>query len=99
MLEVIDLGSNKIEDTFLYFLEMLPKLQIIVLKSNKLQGFVKGPTTYNSFSKLRIFDISDNNFSGPLPTRYFNNLIAMMASDQNMIYRGTTNYTDYVYSI
>ncbi|KAJ6889896.1 receptor-like protein Cf-9 [Populus alba x Populus x berolinensis] len=99
MLKVLDLGNNKIEDTFPIFLERLPKLQILVLKSNKLQGFVKGPTTYNSFSKLRIFDISGNNFSGPLPTRYFNSLEAMMASDQKMIYMGTKNYTVYVYSI
>jgi len=99
MLEVIDLGNNKIEDTFPYFLETLPKLQILVLKSNKLQGFVKGSTAYNSFSKLRIFDISDNNFSGPLPTGYFNSLEAMMTSDKNMIYMGATNYYSYVYSI
>nr|XP_034926647.1 receptor-like protein 43 [Populus alba] len=99
MLEVIDLGNNKIEDTFPYFLEMLPKLQILVLKSNKLQGFVKGSTAYNSFSKLRIFDISDNNFSGPLPTGYLKSLEAMMASDQNMTYMSATNYIGYVYSI
>nr|TKS05997.1 hypothetical protein D5086_0000127680 [Populus alba] len=99
MLQVIDLGNNKIEDTFPYFLETLPKLQILVLKSNKLQGFVKGSTAYKSFSKLRIFDISHNNFSGPLPTEYFNSLEAMMTSDQNMIYMSATNYTGYVYSI
>ncbi|KAL9334509.1 hypothetical protein Peur_071690 [Populus x canadensis] len=99
MLEVIDLGNNKIEDTFPYFLETLPELQVLVLKSNKLQGFVKGPIAYNSFSILRILDISDNNFSGPLPTGYFNSLEAMMASDQNMVYMGTTNYTGYDYSI
>ncbi|KAI9384216.1 hypothetical protein POPTR_012G025400v4 [Populus trichocarpa] len=99
MLQVLDLGNNKIEDTFPCFLETLSKLQILVLKSNKFQGFVKGPTANNSFSKLRILDISDNNFSGPLPTGYFNSLEAMMASDQNMIYMGATNYTGYVYSI
>ncbi|KAJ6376204.1 hypothetical protein OIU77_001050 [Salix suchowensis] len=100
-LEVLDLGNNKIEDTFPYFLGALSKLQILVLKSNKLQGFVNGPAAYDSaFSKLRIFDISGNNFSGPLPTRYFNGLEAMMASDHNMIYMRTTNYTTgYVYSI
>nr|TKS06001.1 hypothetical protein D5086_0000127470 [Populus alba] len=99
MLEVIDLGNNKIEDTFPYFLETLPQLQILVLKSNKLQGFVKGSTAYNSFSKLRIFDISHNNFSGPLPIRYFNSLEAMMTSDHNMVYMMEKNYTGYVYSI
>nr|TKR90487.1 hypothetical protein D5086_0000233010 [Populus alba] len=91
MLEFLHLGNNKIEDTFPCFLETLPQLEILVLKSNKLQGFVKGPTAYNSFSKLRIFDISDNNFSGSLPTDYFNSLEAMMASDQNMIYMGARN--------
>ncbi|KAJ6881224.1 receptor-like protein 9DC3 [Populus alba x Populus x berolinensis] len=99
MLEVLDLGNNKIEDTFPYFLEMLPKLQILVLKSNKLQGFVKGPTAYNSFLKLWIFDISGNNFSRPLPTRYFNTLEAMMTSDKNMTYLNTTNHIVYVHSI
>jgi len=98
-LEVLDLGNNKIEDAFPNFLETLPKLQILILKSNKLQGFVKGPNAYNSFSKLQIFDVSYNNFSGPLPTRYFNNLEAMMVSDQSMIYLNATNYTSYVYSI
>nr|XP_034926650.1 receptor-like protein 9DC3 [Populus alba] len=99
MLEVIDLGNNKIDDTFPYFLETLPELQILVLKSNKLQGFVKGLPAYNSSSKLQIFDISGNNFSGPLPIGYFNSLEAMMASDQNMIYMRETKYTGYVYSI
>ncbi|KAJ6976474.1 hypothetical protein NC653_028570 [Populus alba x Populus x berolinensis] len=99
MLEVIDLGNNKIDDTFPYFLETLSKLQILFLKSNKLQDFVKGLPTYNSSSKLRIFDISGNDFSGSLPTGYFNSLEAMMASDQNMIYMNASNYTSYVYSI
>ncbi|KAJ6976477.1 receptor-like protein 9DC3 [Populus alba x Populus x berolinensis] len=99
MLEFLHLGNNKIEDTFPCFLETLPQLEILVLKSNKLQGFVKGPIAYNSFSKLRIFDISDNNFSGPLPTGYFNSLEAMMTSDQNLIYMEAGNYYSYFYSI
>ncbi|KAJ6376208.1 hypothetical protein OIU77_001054 [Salix suchowensis] len=100
MLQVLDLGNNKIEDTFPYFLEALSELQILILKSNKLQGFVNGPTAYDyAFSKLRIFDISRNNFSGSLPTGYLNSLEAMMASDHNMIYMGLTNYTGYVYSM
>ncbi|KAJ6376198.1 hypothetical protein OIU77_001044 [Salix suchowensis] len=100
MLEFLDLGNNNIEDTFPYFLEALPELQILVLKSNKLQGFVNGPAANDSaFSQLRIFDISDNNFSGPLPTGYFNSLEAMMAWNHNMLYMSTRNYTRYVYTI
>ncbi|KAI9384069.1 hypothetical protein POPTR_012G019850v4, partial [Populus trichocarpa] len=103
MLEVLDLGNNKIKDTFPHFLERLPKLQVLVLKSNKLQGSVKDPTTYNSFSKLQIFDISSNNLSGPLPTGFFNSLEAMMTSNQNMIYMTSNNYYGfadiYAYSV
>ncbi|XP_034893558.1 receptor-like protein 9DC3 [Populus alba] len=86
MLQVLDLGDNKVEDTFPYVLETLPELYILVLKSNKLHGFVNGPTANNSFSKLRIFDISNNNLRGPLPKGYFNRFEAMMASDQNSFY-------------
>jgi len=97
--EILDLGNNKIEDTFPYFLEMLPELHVLVLKSNKLQGFVNGPIANNSFSKLRIFDISSNNLSGPLPTEYFNSLEAMMAYNQNSFYMMARNYSNYAYSI
>jgi Leucine-rich repeat (LRR) protein len=85
-LQILDLSHNKIEDTFPYFLETLPELYILVLKSNKLHGFVNSPTTKNSFSKLRVFDISNNNLSGPLPIGYFNSFEAMMAYDQNPFY-------------
>jgi hypothetical protein len=99
MLEILDLGNNKIEDTFPNFLEKLPELHVLVLKSNKLQGFVNGPTANNSFSKLRIFDISSNNLSGSLPTGYFNSFEAMMVSDQNSSYMMARNFPDYAYSI
>lgn len=86
MLQVLDLGDNKIEDTFPYFLETLPELYILVLKSNKLHGFVNGPTANSSFSKLRVLDISNNNLRGPLPKGYFNRFEAMMAYDQTSFY-------------
>ncbi|XP_061956382.1 receptor-like protein 9DC3 [Populus nigra] len=86
LLQVLDLGGNKIEDTFPYFLEALPELYVLVLKSNKLQGFVNSSTANNSFFKLRIFDISNNNLSGPLPIGYFNNLEAKMTYDPNIYY-------------
>ncbi|KAF2318985.1 hypothetical protein GH714_012189 [Hevea brasiliensis] len=67
ILEILDLGNNNIDDTFPHFLETLPELQVLVLQSNKLHGLVKGSSTNYSFSKLRIFDLSNNMFSGPLP--------------------------------
>ncbi|XP_011015170.1 PREDICTED: receptor-like protein 12 [Populus euphratica] len=97
-LEVLDLGFNKIKGKFPYFFDTLQELQVLVLKSNELHGFVKGPTTNYAFSKLRIFDISSNNFSGPLPTGYFNGLEAMKTLDQDMIYMKVRNIS-YDYSV
>ncbi|KAL5831953.1 hypothetical protein ACOSQ4_017307 [Xanthoceras sorbifolium] len=81
MLEVLDIGNNKLTDTFPYWLGTLPKLQVLVLRSNKFFGFVRDSEANNSFSKLRIIDLSNNNFNGVLPTRYFASLKAMMNVD------------------
>ncbi|KAL9346183.1 hypothetical protein Peur_061036 [Populus x canadensis] len=99
-LEFLDLGNNMIDDTFPSFLETLPKLEVVVLRSNKLHGSLKGPTVKESFSKLQIFDLSNNSLSGPLPTEYFNNFKAMMSVDQDMDYmRAKNSSTSYVYSV
>ncbi|XP_057990665.1 receptor-like protein Cf-9 [Hevea brasiliensis] len=98
-LEILDLGNNNIDDTFPHFLATLSKLQIRILKSNKFHGLVKGTSTNYSFSKLRIFYLSNNLFSGPLPAEYFNNLKAMMIFDLNMKYMGAPNHPSYDYSV
>jgi len=99
-LEFLDLGNNMIDDTFPSFLETLPKLKVVILRSNKLHGSLKGPTVKDSFSKLQIFDLSNNSLSGPLPTEYFNNFKTMMSVDQDMDYMRPKNLsTSYVYSV
>ncbi|KAL9383450.1 hypothetical protein Peur_023773 [Populus x canadensis] len=99
-LEFLDLSNNMIDDTFPSFLETLPKLKVVILRSNKLHGSLKGPTVKDAFSKLQIFDLSNNNLSGPLPTEYFNNFKAIMSVDQDMDYMRTHNLTTtYVYSV
>ncbi|KAJ6894118.1 Cf-4/9 disease resistance-like family protein [Populus alba x Populus x berolinensis] len=99
-LEFLDLGNNMIDDTFPSFLERLPQLEVVVLRSNKLHGSLKGPTVKDSFSKLQIFDLSNNSLSGPLPTEYFNNFKAMMSVAQDMDYMRPKNIsTSYVYSV
>lgn len=77
-LEVLDFGNNKIEDTFPHWLASLPKLQVLVLKSNKFHGFVRGNSNkaHIVFPKLKIFDLSRNNFSGQFPTGYVRNFKA-----------------------
>ncbi|KAK3423614.1 hypothetical protein EUGRSUZ_F00286 [Eucalyptus grandis] len=98
-LEVLDLGNNRIEDTFPDWLGTLPKLQVLVLRSNMFHGFVSNPREARSFSELRIFDLSNNNLSGPLPVRYIMKLTAMMNQDKRrgkLKYMGDHNYQDSV---
>ncbi|WVY92315.1 hypothetical protein V8G54_037829 [Vigna mungo] len=82
-LEVLDLGNNDIEDTFPSWLETLPTLQVLSLKSNKFHGNITSLGTKLSFPRLRIFDISNNHFTGPLPTSYIVNFQEMMNVDHS----------------
>uniref|UniRef100_M4DZ04 Disease resistance R13L4/SHOC-2-like LRR domain-containing protein n=1 Tax=Brassica campestris TaxID=3711 RepID=M4DZ04_BRACM len=63
---------NMIEDTFPFWLKALLNLQVLILSSNKFYGSIsptgQGPL---GFPELRIFEISDNKFTGCLPPRYF----------------------------
>ncbi|GLT41622.1 hypothetical protein SLA2020_156710 [Shorea laevis] len=78
MLEVLDVGNNSIGDTFPHWLESLPELQVLVLRSNKFHGFVQSTKDSPSFPKLRVLDLSSNDFCGPLPVWYIKNFKAMM---------------------
>ncbi|KAM6579350.1 hypothetical protein CsatA_003124 [Cannabis sativa] len=98
-LEVLDVGSNKITATFPYWLEELPKLQVLVLKSNRFHGFMGAPKIKYPFPKLQILDISNNEFSGRLPTKYFRSFKAMMGeyvTSRNLTHIGDMYYQDSV---
>ncbi|XP_044466266.1 receptor-like protein 33 [Mangifera indica] len=102
MLEVLDLGNNKINYTFPFWLKSLENLQVLVLRSNYFHGSVWRSFDRDSsyFPKLRIFDLSRNRFSGSLPTRYFENLTDMMTNREykkKLKYmQGTKYYQDSV---
>ncbi|XVF04093.1 hypothetical protein REPUB_Repub05bG0052000 [Reevesia pubescens] len=83
-LEVLDLANNKINDTFPRWLGSLPLLQVLVLRSNQLHGSIQDISS-SSFSKVQIFDLSSNCFTGPLPVRYIRNFKAMinLTQDEN----------------
>jgi Leucine-rich repeat (LRR) protein len=93
-LEVLDLGNNKIIDFFPSWLEALPKLKVLVLKSNRFHGPIGNHKSSGEFfTKLRILDLSHNEFTGLLPRNYFQNLNAMMTSEgENLQYLGESNY-------
>ena len=81
-LEVLDLGNNKINDSFPYWLVALPKLQVLVLRSNKFHGPIENYETSGMFfSKLRILDLSHNEFIGTLPSHFFKDLKALTTDE------------------
>ncbi|XP_030967687.1 receptor-like protein 34 [Quercus lobata] len=96
-LEVLDLGNNKINGVFPYWLGSLQNLQVLVLRSNKFQGRIGNPKTKFAFPNLRIIDISNNRFNGPLPKKYFEYLKAMMNVEEREValkYMGNNYYQD-----
>ncbi|TYG72090.1 hypothetical protein ES288_D05G452300v1 [Gossypium darwinii] len=105
-MEVLDLGNNKINDTFLHWLGSLSFLQVLVLKSNHMHGSLRVNSSNSSpfFSKIQIFDLSSNYFSGPLPVTYINSFKAIINLEKKGIarpYMGVQDYTSgfYAYSI
>ncbi|PPD95313.1 hypothetical protein GOBAR_DD07649 [Gossypium barbadense] len=77
MLEFLDIGNNQIRDTFPFWLESLPKLKILILRSNRFHGEIKSREFNSVFPKLRVIDISNNGFIGSLPSSYLESWIAM----------------------
>ncbi|KAL3733313.1 hypothetical protein ACJRO7_022786 [Eucalyptus globulus] len=76
-LEILDLSSNQIDDTFPRWLGELPELKVLILRSNNLKGLVNIPKGDFIFPKLRILDLSNNYFGGPLPANLIMNLRGM----------------------
>ncbi|KAG8657890.1 hypothetical protein MANES_03G091100v8 [Manihot esculenta] len=77
-LQVLDLGNNKLNDTFPHWLEHLLDLQILILRSNSFHGIIGNPITTSPFPKLQILDISHNEFTGLLPSKYLQHLKFLM---------------------
>ncbi|KAF2581152.1 hypothetical protein F2Q68_00002179 [Brassica cretica] len=78
-LEVLNVESNMINDTFPFWLSSLQELKVLVLRSNAFHG----PVHQAAFLKLQIIDISHNHFSGILPSDYFVNWRKMSSRETN----------------
>ncbi|KAE8725242.1 Signal transduction histidine kinase, hybrid-type, ethylene sensor isoform 1 [Hibiscus syriacus] len=76
-LKLLDVGNNYLNDTFPNWLGNLDQLQVLILRSNRFYGEVVSSGVTVSFTRLRLIDISHNNFSGYLPMKYFENLHAI----------------------
>ncbi|KAM3706841.1 hypothetical protein ACJW30_03G184400 [Castanea mollissima] len=98
MLEVLNLGNNKLNDTFPFWLESLPELRILVLRANRFHGPIWDPHVNFGLSKLHVIDLSHNNFSGKLPSDFFQNWSAMSRvtgydKSQSRYMRNTSSYS------
>ncbi|RID40261.1 hypothetical protein BRARA_J00321 [Brassica rapa] len=85
-LEFVDVESNRVDDTFPFWLKDLPNLTALILGSNRFYGPIYSPQYPLTFSKLRIIDISRNMFDGSLPPNYFVNWSAAISSSSRLEY-------------
>ena len=79
-LEVLDLGRNKIADTFPSWLGGLLNLRVLVLRSNQFHGSIgslEDEKSGDQFASLQIIDLASNNFSVELHPHWFENLKSM----------------------
>ena len=69
-LEYLDLESNQLIGGFPTWLGTLPELKLLSLRNNRFCGVITKPKQDCMFPKLRVLDISINNFTGNLPSEY-----------------------------
>ncbi|KAM2587875.1 hypothetical protein EV1_045383 [Malus domestica] len=72
-LEFLHIGNNQISDIFPSWLGLLPVLRSLILGSNAFHGIIGKPPTNHEFPNLCIIDLSNNLFSGMLPSKYMEN--------------------------
>ncbi|MED6115368.1 hypothetical protein PIB30_089771, partial [Stylosanthes scabra] len=93
-LEVLDLSENKIEDVFPSWLETIQELKVLNLRESKFHGTITSFSVKHPFSKLTIFDVSNNKFSGPLPTSLFEHFQGMKDLNDSINHPPTLSYMD-----
>ncbi|OMO76605.1 hypothetical protein COLO4_25513 [Corchorus olitorius] len=71
-LALLDVANNKLNDTFPHWLGKLLGLQLLVLRSNRFHGSIEDAIAPSYFSSLEIIDLSQNMFTGTLPTDLLN---------------------------
>ncbi|KAI3507332.1 hypothetical protein L1887_22300 [Cichorium endivia] len=94
MLEVLNLGNNKMIDTYPCFLRNNTSLRVLVLRSNNFHGSVWcSEQQRNTWSKLQILDIAHNDFNGTVPAEIFWQWDAMMTSNDRAVFGKKLSFT------
>ncbi|XP_044502174.1 receptor like protein 22-like [Mangifera indica] len=76
-LDILDVGNNRINDSFPNWLLKFQFLQVLILRFNQFHGPIGNSSTRFRSPWLRVLDLSHNQFSGILPASFFNNFEAM----------------------
>ncbi|XP_060667251.1 receptor-like protein 35 [Ziziphus jujuba] len=98
----LNLGNNQLGDEFPSWLRTLPDLRILMIRSNHLHENIGKPiSNFVFFPKIRVIDLSYDDFTGKLPYEYFqkwNSMKAFVATNSsymkaglNFIVRTSTN--------
>ncbi|KAL6330041.1 hypothetical protein AAG906_039958 [Vitis piasezkii] len=84
-LRVIDLGENQFQGQIPRSFANCMMLEhlVLILRSNRFHGAIGSWHANLRFPKLRIIDLSGNEFIGDLPSVYFQNWDAMKLADAN----------------
>ncbi|XP_015893716.3 receptor-like protein 9DC3 [Ziziphus jujuba] len=101
-LQSLNLGNNQLGDEFPSWLGTLPDLSILMLRSNHLHGNIEKPISNSVFfPEIRVIDLSYYDFTGKLPSEYFQKWNSMkcfdaanssyMKADSNFIARASAD--------
>ncbi|PIN21790.1 Leucine-rich repeat protein [Handroanthus impetiginosus] len=82
ILEILDIGNNRFEDTFPCMLTKT-HLHVLILRSNKFYGDLHCPKAFQEWAYLQIIDISSNNFSGDISLLPFSTWRGMVSANDN----------------
>ncbi|XP_039173494.1 receptor-like protein 7 [Eucalyptus grandis] len=82
-LEFLNFGNNQIRDVFPSWLSSLLRLKVLILRYNRFHGLIGEPADRIEFPALQIIDLSQNIFSGSLPSGYFKHWTAMKVFETN----------------
>ncbi|CAN8269901.1 unnamed protein product [Cochlearia groenlandica] len=82
-ISLVNVGNNRIKDTFPSWLGSLSSLRVLILRSNAFHGPLHNndPKVSTWFQRLKVIDISNNDFSGTLPSSYFSTWSEMEKGD------------------